>query len=225
MSSQPGRLIMAGNSLGDPRDIPTRALAALRSADLVVFEEARQGRQSLKAAGLHREFLLLSEHRQQATLDAVRLALENSQTVVYMSDQGMPGIADPGQELVAIARQLGAKLQIIPGASSITAALAACPFAVDEFFMAGFLPRDENERLRKLRELTKRQQTLVILDTPYRLKQILSACAHVIGERQALLALDISGEHEDYLYGRASELLRQVETLEKKLNFVLVISP
>ncbi|MFW7377877.1 MAG: SAM-dependent methyltransferase [Oligoflexus sp.] len=212
---------MAANSLGLPDDIPTRSLNALRQSDLLIFEEDRQARQSLKAAGIHRDYYKFTEHLEEATLHALRLCLQNGGTACYMSDQGMPVVADPGQQLLKIAYELHASLEIIPGPSSITAALAACPFLQAGFRFLGFLPRDPQERMLELERLKVEKQVLVVLDTPYRRQPLLQAAAQAFGDqRQALLALDISGPQEAYHLGSLSKL---ADLKLEKLNFVLII--
>jgi 16S rRNA (cytidine1402-2'-O)-methyltransferase len=221
-----GTLILGSNSLGLPADIPSRSLEACRQSDLVIFEEDRMARQTLKAAGIHRDYLKFNEHRQKDTVDEVRQALKDGKTVLYMSDQGSPIIEDPGAELVAVARQVQAKVTVIPGPCSITAALTACSFAGHSYFFAGFMPREPQDRLKRLKELQAMKTVIVMMDTPYRLKQLLEACEQVFSAgRKALLALDISGDQENFIELSLSSLRKQADQLGDKLNFVLVIAP
>lgn len=217
---------MASGSLGLDEDIPKRSLEALRTADLVVFEEDRVARTRLKAAGIHRDYLRYSEHQEEATLDAVSAALKQGKTVVYMSDQGTPVLADPGRDLTAIAYQLGARVTTIPGPSSVAAALAACPFDCNRFVCAGFPPRDGRERLDFLTSVAgQARDPIVLLDTPYRLVALLDACVASLGSsRKALLALDISGPQESFLFGDLASLKRRAGEDDKR-NFVLVLAP
>ena len=220
-TTAPGQLILAGNSLGHPNDIPVRTLESIRTADLLVFEEDRGARHCLKAAGVFRDYLRYNEHDQKDTLTAVRKALKRGQTVCYTSDQGMPTIADPGQSLLDIAYQLSAKIQVVPGPSSISTALAACPFLGNRYQYLGFLARDEHERQKEIESLADLVDPIVILDTPYRRKKLLGALLRVLGpERRALLAVDISGAQEAYY-------LDKLETMARldlpKLNFVLIV--
>lgn len=221
-----GRLIMAANAIGRPEDIPVRSLDALRTADLVIFEEDRPARQALKAAGIHRDYRKLNEHGDQGTLDEARSVLAKGGTVCYMSDQGTPILADPGHELTALAYRIGAHVMAIPGPSSVTAALAACPFLTGPFHFAGFLARDAEERRSELSRLRSLGVPVVLLDTPYRLGALLESCAEVWGETaEALLALDISGMHETFHMKSLQRLGAIVMALDAKLNFVLVLPP
>ncbi|MCB0405806.1 MAG: hypothetical protein KDD51_13570 [Bdellovibrionales bacterium] len=214
-----GKLILAGTDLGNRLDMPARSLQALRGGDLLIFEGSRAARAFLKVAGIHRDFLCYSEHEEKEALAAVNTTLREGKTVVYMSDQGMPNVADPGRVLLRMAYQLGAQVRIIPGPSSVTAALAACPFNTEPFYYAGFLPRDTAARRKALLKLQK-HPVLVLLDTPYRLRPVLEDALAVFGPKPSLLALDISGPHERFIFAP----LPKQKAPEEKLNFVLVVA-
>jgi 16S rRNA (cytidine1402-2'-O)-methyltransferase len=219
-----GRLTMAATHLGEVRDLPARSLDALREADLLVFEEDRPARSFLKAAGVHRDYLRLSEHRDETTIAAVTAALRAGKWVVYMSDQGTPGLSDPGRELVDLAFRLGAKVQVIPGPSSITAAVAACPFDCAAFHFLGFLPREDRHRAAALQAAAAFHRPVILMDTPYRLKHVLQSGNAVFGgTRRGFVALDVSGPAEEYWLGSFGELAARAARLEGKLNFVLII--
>ena len=141
-----------------------------------------------------------------------------------MSDQGTPGLADPGRALVALAGQLNAQVQVIPGPSSITAAISVCPFDCFAFHYLGFLPQDPHARVNALKGAATLTRPLVIMDTPYRLKHILGSCQQVFGKsRRGFVALDITGEQEDFWVGSFSDLVSKAEALSDKLNFVLIV--
>jgi 16S rRNA (cytidine1402-2'-O)-methyltransferase len=222
--SKLGTLVLAANSLGTISDIPARSLEAVRDADLVVFEEARKAREILKSAGVHREFLLFSEHRQPTTVAAISEALAAGQTVVYMSDQGCPSLQDPGWELARLAHQIGARVTVIPGPSSLTSAISACPFDCRSFHFAGFLPREQNEREAMLKKLGTLQVPIVLMDTPYRLQHVLESCNNVLGENaQAFIAAEIGGEDEAFHAGSFKTLRALTRDWPKQRNFVLVV--
>lgn len=223
MQKVPGKLIMAANAIGSAEDIPTRCLETLKTADLLVFEEDRGARAALKAAGIHRDYLKYSEHGQTSTIDAVSTALTQGHTVVYMSDQGCPGLADPGRDLVQLALDQGATITTIPGPSALTAAIAACPFNMGQFHFAGFPAREPDKRLRQLQRWKELEVPVVLMDTPYRLAALLGACQSVFGqEHRGTLALDISGEQECFITASLAGLTRHCENLAK-LNFVLIL--
>jgi 16S rRNA (cytidine1402-2'-O)-methyltransferase len=226
MPSHPhGKLILAANSLGRPEDIPLRSLENIRQADVVVFEEPRVARQTLKAAGIQRDFLKFSEHEESAPLGEIETALRQGKTVVYMSDQGMPVLADPGRTLLNLAQQLRSTIEVIPGPSSVTAALAACSFYEGSFFYQGFLGREPQHRLKELAALRQFNVPVVILETPYRRQALCEAVAEVYpADRKVLLAIDITGEHEQYVSTHCRTLVNQSAAIAGKLNFVMIIA-
>lgn len=224
-NAQVGTVLMLSSHLGNPLDIPARSLAALRNADLLIFEEDRPARLALKTAGVHRDYLKFSEHLQNETLAALKLCLQRGGTAAYMSDQGSPTLADPGRAILQLAYQLKAVVQVVPGPCSVTAALSACPFDLSSYHFAGFLPRAKPARDLALKQLNAVPAALVLLDTPYRLSALLEACSQALTPpRKAFLALDISGPAENYRVGSCQELLAYAQTLEEKLNFVLVLA-
>ena len=224
-SATHGHLIMAANSLGLATDIPQRSLDALRNSDVLVFEEDRPARAALKAAGIHRDYLKLNEHNSSETLEILRKALKNKKTVCYMSDQGMPNVADPGQQLNKYAQQIGCRQTVIPGPCSVTTALAAFPEPYREFHYAGFLPRDQVGREKKLKQLSELKIPVVILDAPYRRHALVDAMQEACDpiKTKVLLAIDISGEHERYIYDSIEKLKLINDKLQGKLNFVAIL--
>ncbi|MFK7825680.1 MAG: SAM-dependent methyltransferase [Oligoflexales bacterium] len=220
-----GTLFMLSNHIGNERDIPARSLIALTTADLLVFEEDRPARLALKAAKVHREYLKFSEHIQKETLEQVYNYLKKGKSVAYMSDQGCPSLADPGRSILQVAYQLNAPIRVIPGPSSVTAAISACPFDLSSYFYAGFLPRQSDKRMAKIKQYASMGQALIVLDTPYRLKALLSACKDIFPKKRAgFLAVDVTGEDEVYFCAPLEALEIQAKHLShKKLNFVLII--
>lgn len=225
-SKNVGRLTVAGTHIGCLEDLPVRSLQAIRDADLLVFEEDKPARQVLKAAGVQRTWLKFSEQQEQQSLEELRQALRAGQHVLYMSDQGMPGVADPGNLVVREAIAANAKIVVIPGPSSITAALAACPFQLQRFYFAGLPPRDENERQEFLSHMLEYQtDPCILIDTPYRLRAVLNSLATIGFKRRIFIAVDISGANETYLLGLVPELSKKIEdgVLVEKLNFVMIL--
>ncbi len=218
------KLILGSNSIGNDKDVPQRTLEAIRNSDLLVFEEDRPARRLLKLAGVHRDYFKHNEHKDRGTLEEVRKFLLEGKSVFYCSDQGTASLADPGKQLSQIAFEMGVSIEVIPGPSSVTAAISACPFDCSKFHYVGFLPRDEKDRLKVLEQIAKTENPQIILDAPYRLKALLESCKKTLQKNKKIfLALDISGEDESYLYDEVEIISEQVSKINKKLNFVLII--
>ncbi|MDD9950508.1 MAG: SAM-dependent methyltransferase [Zetaproteobacteria bacterium] len=228
-TSQPAScLYLLATHIGNPEDFPPRSLRLLQEAELTIFEEDRPARRALKAAGITRPYLKLSEHREHETLTAAKQVWKSGGRVTYMSDQGTPGLADPGAELVQCAYEHQVQVRVIPGPSSVSAAIAACPFHMQSYTFAGFLARKSHLRQQELHKLRGLHKPIIILDTPYRLTHLLADTLEVFGKHQrALLALDISGSNERYLctsLGKLSQQVTQEQISSQKLNFVLILA-
>ncbi len=223
MKKDQGLLIMASHSIGAAGDIPVRSLESLRNADLLIFEEDRGARAALKAAGIHRDYLRYNEHNQTQSLETIAENLREGKSVVYMSDQGCPGLADPGRAIVKEGIRARARITTIPGPSSVTSAIAVCPFDLGEFHFGGFPPRDADAREAKLSEWEALGVPLVLMDTPYRLEALLESCRKVFGDgHKATLALDLSGENERVINDSLANIATATKDLGK-LNFVLIL--
>lgn len=218
-----GILIIGANQIGNPEDIPSRSLKAVQTADVLVFEEDKPARQVLKAAGVHRDYLKYNEHKNQDTLDEVRENLLQGKTILYMSDQGIATIADPASALIKMAHEFGCKIVSIPGPCSVTAALQAWPKRLDQYTFVGFLPKAPAARRAAFERATKSEHPTVFMDTPYRLQAVMSDVKENLNaNRDCLLAVDITGEAEEFIFAKAKNLPGLAVNI-KKLNFVLVV--
>ena len=139
-----------------------------------------------------------------------------------MSDQGVPTLADPGKHLLDVADEINAQVEVIPGPSSITSALAACAFLTQRFYYLGFLPREDSTRRNILRSLVDFPDCMVIMDTPYRLKSLIDTLKAIFpSSRRVLVARDISLNTEEYCSKRLSTI--SPDQFTEKKNFVLVL--
>ena len=186
---------MLASHIGHTADIPTRSLSLLKEADLLIFEEDRPARLALKSAQVHREYLKFSEHLQKETLEQLKQCLKEGKTAAYMSDQGCPSLADPGSDILKAALAIGAQIKVIPGPSSVTAAISACPIRMDSYYYLGFLPRDKDFRSKTLQKAAKRKEAIVILDTPYRLQNLLEQCSHSFSKNTRAFLAQIGRAH------------------------------
>jgi 16S rRNA (cytidine1402-2'-O)-methyltransferase len=217
-------LVVASTHIGNIEDTPARSLQYVVSADILLFEEDRPARQILKRAGVHREYYKYNEHRQVD--QDVKDALMTGKTVAFMSDQGTANLADPGRELLEFAHKNSIPIKVIPGPSSITAALSACPFSTQPFTFYGFLAKRSEDRTKQLTNIANQTQAIVLMDTPYRLAAFCEDLKRVFGKkRKGLLALDISGPSEDFIFGNCDEIYAFSKNITEKTNFVFVLAP
>jgi 16S rRNA (cytidine1402-2'-O)-methyltransferase len=220
-----GTLWIAATTLGDIADIPLRSLELLRTCPFLVFEEDKRARQFLKAAGVQRQWMRYTEQREEFTREELERELRLGHDALYMSDQGTPGLADPGRDLVEVALRIGAKVRPVPGPSSLTATISVCPIDCRRFVFAGFPPREESDRETFLRNHVGGEYPFVLFDTPYRMKAFFETLAKVLGGtgRKVFVAIDISAETEDYWFGSIEAISKKIKSLTDKHNFVVVI--
>lgn len=219
-----GTLYIVSTPIGNPADISARATEAIRNCDMLLCEEAKPARRFLAGLQIQKEFILLNEHTtKDATAEAL-LLLEDGKTLALISDDGTPLLADPGSELVreCITREI--RIVPIPGASSILAALVASGFSLLSFTFAGFLPRDKAERKKAASEYKTRKETLVFLEAPYRLTQLLQDLYDGVGkDRMAAVCIDLTMPTEKFERGTLGALLNYFTEHPFKGEFVVIV--
>ncbi len=222
-----GTLYLVATPIGNLEDMTFRAVRILKEADIVVFEERKEGGRLLRHFGIgEKPVESLNEHTEAAASSVIIGELAKGKNVALISDAGTPVFADPGQVLVRKAIEKGITVVPIPGASSILPALIVSGFPIHEFVFWGFLSPKRNRRITELQQIKKDPRTIVLMDTPYRLVQLLRDCADVLGPaRKLCVAFDLTLPTEEIIRGTGPELYQRFSREEKKGEFVLVIGP
>jgi 16S rRNA (cytidine1402-2'-O)-methyltransferase len=219
-----GTLYLVATPIGNLEDMTQRALRVLREVDLVVYEERKEGGRLLRHFNLEKPVESLNEHNESAATHVIVEKLKEGRSVALISDAGTPVFSDPGRLLVRKATDLRIKVVPIPGASSLMPALTVSGFEIDQFVFFGFLSPKRNRRLTELQELKKERRTVVLLDAPYRLVQLVRDIAEVMGSsRRVCVAFDLTLPTEQVFHGTAPELFREFSRTGKKGEFVVVI--
>jgi 16S rRNA (cytidine1402-2'-O)-methyltransferase len=218
-----GTLYLVTTPIGNLADISQRALDTLREADLVAAEDTRRARQLLSHFGLQKA--LESFHGDSDERKTARLVrtLEAGQSIAYVSDGGVPGIADPGRELVLAAVQAGAAVVPIPGPCALTTALSVSGMVADRFVFGGFPPRKSGERKAFLEQLFATGLTVVLYEAPHRVVETLQAVAEVFGDGRVMAGRELTKQYEELLRGTAAELAQRLTEREPRGEFVLVV--
>lgn len=219
-----GVLYLVATPIGNYDDITFRALKVLKDVDVVVCEERSEGLRLLHHYEIEKPVETLNEHNESAAASVILARLKKEQSVALISDAGTPVFSDPGRVLVEKAIQQNIKIVPIPGTSSLLPALIVSGFYIKEFIFAGFLSPKRERRLTELRELRKERRTIVLMDTPYRLVQLLRDMADVLGEtRRICVAFDLTLPTEEIFHGTAPSLYQKFLRDEKKGEFVVVL--
>ncbi|MBI2442113.1 MAG: 16S rRNA (cytidine(1402)-2'-O)-methyltransferase [Lentisphaerae bacterium] len=206
---QPG-LYLVGTPIGNLEDISARALSTLRAADLILAEDTRHTRILLERYQIRGT--LVSCHRlNEASRSAFVLErIRSGQAVALVTNAGMPGVSDPGARIVKACRQAELPVTIIPGPSSVTAALALCGFIAGGFHCEGFLPRKAGARQKRMQQLLNEPCPVVIMESPYRCLKLLAEWNALMPERELFLARELTKLHEECLWGAVRDVYQKL---------------
>jgi 16S rRNA (cytidine1402-2'-O)-methyltransferase len=206
-----GRLVLAATPLGDSRDASPRLVEALASADVVAAEDTRRLRALAAALGVAPAGRVVSfyDSVESARLPGLVAALHAGETVLLVTDAGMPSVSDPGYRLVAACVAEGLPVTCLPGPSAVTTALAVSGLPCDRFCFEGFPPRKPGERRRWLTALAAEPRTAVFFESPHRLAATLADAVEVLGaDRRAAVCRELTKTYEEVRRGGLAELAR-----------------
>jgi 16S rRNA (cytidine1402-2'-O)-methyltransferase len=217
-------LYVVATPIGNLADITLRAIEALKSADVIAAEDTRRSGMLLKHFEIKKPFISYHEHNEAMRTPQLVDCLARGENIALITDAGTPGLSDPGLRLIreCIRREL--PFTIVPGASSILAALIGSGFSTEKFFFGGFLPVKPGQRERELQAAAQREETSIFFESPYRLTKTLAVCIDVMPERQLCVARELTKKFEEFRRGVASELLAHYQAHPAKGEIVLVIS-
>jgi 16S rRNA (cytidine1402-2'-O)-methyltransferase len=205
-----GVLYVVATPIGNLEDLSFRAVRVLKEVDLIAAEDTRHTKILLAHYGINTPLTSYHEHNERAKSRYLVERLIRGENVALVSDAGTPAISDPGYRLVVEAIQAGIQVTPVPGASALTAVLSASGLPTDRFIFEGFLPAKKNERRRRLRALRAEVRTLIFYESPHRLKESLQDSLEVLGDREVVLAREISKIHEEFLRGPLSHVIREI---------------
>jgi 16S rRNA (cytidine1402-2'-O)-methyltransferase len=216
-------LYLVATPIGNLEDISPRALDTLRGVSLIAAEDTRTARQLLAHFDIHTPVTSFFEHSKSSKVEHLLDTLDK-QNVALVSEAGMPGINDPGYELVRAAIDRGHTISPIPGPSAVLAALVASGISANAFYYVGFLPREPQQRRKLLRELESEQDTIVAFETPHRLREALKDMEAVFGgARQICAARELTKLFEEFQRGTVAKVRAHFDAIEPRGEFTLVI--
>ena len=201
-----GTLYLVATPIGNLADITHRALQVLKNVNLIACEDTRHTNKLLNHYGITTKTISYHEHNEQQRAAQLIERLKEGSDIAIVSDAGTPSISDPGFRLVRAAIESDIAVVPVPGPSALIAALIAAGLPTDEFFFAGFLPARPNARRARLKELQSVPGTLIFYEAPHRLAAALNDAFEVLGERDAVVARELTKLHEEIRRGRISEL-------------------
>lgn len=218
-----GTLYLVPTPIGNLDDMTFRAVAILKTADLIAAEDTRHTQMLLNHFAITTKTISFHEHNTQMRIPELLAKLEAGQTIAQVSDAGMPSISDPGKELVHAAIEHGVPVVPLPGANAATTALIASGLPPQPFLFYGFLPRKTGEKQRVLAKLATEPATLLFYESPHRVGKTLAAMLEAFGDRQAVLARELTKKFETFIRGTITELQTYAEN-ELKGEFVIMVA-
>jgi 16S rRNA (cytidine1402-2'-O)-methyltransferase len=223
--AQESALYVVSTPIGNLGDITIRALETLAGADVIACEDTRVTATLTQRFGLKAPLLPYHEHNAERQRPRLLAALAEGQVVALVSDAGTPLVSDPGYRLVRDVLAAGHKVVPIPGASAPLAGLVASGLPTDTLLFAGFLPQKAGARARRLSELATIPATLAFFESPHRLSASLAAMAASLGEREAVVARELTKRFETFQRGTLSELCAYYEANPPKGEIVVLVAP
>ena len=217
-----GTLYVVGTPIGNLEDITLRALRVLREVRLVAAEDTRKARILFSRYDIHTPLTSYFEHNKLTKLQTILNALAEGD-VALISEAGMPGLSDPGYELIRAALAAGHRVVPVPGPVAAITALVISGLPTDRFLFLGFLPRRRPERQRLLRAVAAEPGTLVAYEAPHRLRATLADIAAVLGDRPIAVAEELTKRFESVFRGRVTEAIAHFEAQSPRGEFTLVI--
>lgn len=220
---RPGCLYVVATPIGNLEDLTDRARRVLGEVDLVAAEDTRTAGRLLQRLGVKVRLVSLFEGNEHARAPHLVAQLQAGQSVALISECGTPAISDPGGALVAACVEASVPMVPVPGPSAVTAVLSVSGLGAERFRFEGFLPRRGVERQRRMDALRHDDAAVVIYESPHRIAQTLAELAERLGERQGLVAREVTKIHEELVRGTLPELAARYAGQQVKGEVVLVL--
>lgn len=220
-------LYLVGTPIGNLEDITFRAIRTLKSVDLIAAEDTRHTGKLLHHFDIKTPQVSYYEHNQQQRIPELLNKLEQGRSIALVTDAGMPGISDPGYELVKACIDRGFDVVPIPGVSACVTAVSASGLPSDRFVFEGFLPAKGQDRQNRLEALVVETRAIVLYESPHRLRETLQDLAKILGgDRAAVLGRELTKLHEQFWRGTLNEAIAYYESeVQPQGEFTLVIAP
>jgi len=225
-----GVLYLVGTPIGNLGDLSPRARQVLSGVQLIACEDTRRSGLLLHQLGLRdrdqgigARLISFHQHNQATRIPELIAALQAGEAVAVVSDAGLPGISDPGEELVAAARAAGRPVICIPGPSAVTTALVSSGLPAGRFCFEGFLPAKASQRRAQLAALASEPRTLVLFEAPHRLVDLLEDLLAVLGDRPLRVARELTKRHEEQVGPSVSAALAHFRAVPPQGECTLVL--
>jgi 16S rRNA (cytidine1402-2'-O)-methyltransferase len=214
---------LVATPIGNLDDLSARAAETLRSVDCVLAEDTRKARVLLDRLGIRVEVRSYHDHNEARMIPLIVREIRDGKRFALVADAGTPLVSDPGYQLVRRLAAEGIAVTAIPGPCAVTTALVLSGLPPDRFTFYGYVPRKAGERDGLIREAGGSPYTSIFYESPHRILKTLEACARILGEREIVVARELTKLHEEVLRGTAAELLARFETTPPRGELTVLV--
>ena len=214
---------MVATPIGNLEDLTARALRILREADAVVSEDTRTTLKLLTHHGIRKPVVAYFQHSPPRRLAEILDRLRRGQRLALVTENGTPGVSDPGARLVDAALAENIPVVPVPGPSAVAAAASVCGFPADAFHFAGFLPRKPGKRRKALDALKALETTLLLFESPHRVTETLEDMLAVLGDRRLTLCRELTKKHEEVRRTTVAKALERFRSEAPLGEFTLAV--
>lgn len=217
-------LYLVGTPIGNLEDITLRALRILKEVDLIAAEDTRQTLKLLNKYEIKNSLMSYHEHNKKEKGAELIEKLKQGQNIALVTDAGMPGISDPGEDLVKLCIENNIEFTVIPGPTAFTTALVMSGLSDESFIFVGFLSAKKNEREAKLNELINEKHTLIFYEAPHKLLKTLESIKKILGNRKIAVCRELTKRFEQSIRGTVEEVISYFNVNEPKGEFVVIVN-
>ncbi|BAY76449.1 uroporphyrin-III C/tetrapyrrole methyltransferase [Nostoc linckia NIES-25] len=222
---KPRTLYVVGTPIGNLEDMTFRAVRILQTVDIIAAEDTRHTGKLLQHFEIKTPQVSYHEHNRTSRIPELLQYLANDKAIALVSDAGMPGISDPGYELIKACIEAGITVVPIPGASAAITALSAAGLPTDRFVFEGFLPAKSQQRREHLESLQIESRTLIFYESPHRLQDTLQDLAEILGsDRQIVLGRELTKLYEEFWRGTIGEAIAHYSQREPQGEYTLIVA-
>ena len=218
-----GTLYICPTPIGNLTDMTFRIIDTLKKVDLIAAEDTRHSIKLLNHFEIKKPMTSYHKYNIAQKSDYLINKLKEGLDIALISDAGMPGISDPGEELIRLAIEENINVIVLPGPSAFLLALVKSGLPTNRFCFEGFLPSKANERKKRLIEIKEEQRTTVFYEAPHRIIEFLEDMKEIFGDRSISLSRELTKVYEETLRGKISEILLDIKDRELKGEIVVVV--
>lgn len=209
--------------IGNLDDITLRTLKTLENVDIIACEDTRVSKALLDHYNIKKPLISYHKFNYMTKIPEIINDLEDGKTYAFISDAGMPGISDPGTEILAACLQKNIPVNVLPGPSAFVVGLVLSGLSTDRFTFIGFLPEKSNQRIKELEDLKTKKETLIFYEAPHRIHKFLKDLYQVFGNRKVSISREISKYYEETIRRDLVDLIEDEDLIKAKGEFVVVV--